>query len=513
MRRSTVLLCAILPVLSAGVASAQTQGPSSSATPYVLPVAPGVVTKSILTVGDSVNLKPDGVTPYRMVGIPDGTGAYDNGDGTFTFLVNHELGATSGIARAHGTAGAFVSKWTINKSTLAVSNGSDLIQTVAGVSGGTAPFGRFCSADLPLQSAFQFGALGTSERIFMNGEEVGAEGRAFGTIVSTGEAHYLPQLGKFSWENSVASPFAQAKTVVVGLDDSTPGQVYVYVGNKTNTGTAIDKAGLNGGKLYGVKTPSALETIPGVAGSQGAATGAFTMVDASSVVTPSSGTSGASLQTFSRTNGITEFARPEDGAWDTNQPNDFYFVTTGANTDTTPANTSPEVPNRLYRMRFADITQPELGGQLQLVLDGTNSASSASLPYRMDNLTLVDGKDGKTRILIQEDPGGNARLARIWQYTVEDGSLLEVATHDSSRFISGAPNFITQDEEASGIIPAWDLLGEGWYLQSDQIHAGVTGELVEQGQLSAIYIPQSIPEPTALAMVGLAATAMLRRRK
>jgi MYXO-CTERM domain-containing protein len=44
---------------------------------------------------------------YRLAGIPDGMGAYDNGNGTFTLLVNHELGATSGIARAHGASGAF----------------------------------------------------------------------------------------------------------------------------------------------------------------------------------------------------------------------------------------------------------------------------------------------------------------------------------------------------------------------------------------------------------------------
>jgi hypothetical protein len=51
-------------------------GPSSSQSPYVLRSQPGIVTRSILTVGDSVNTKPDGVTPYRMVGIPDGLGAY-----------------------------------------------------------------------------------------------------------------------------------------------------------------------------------------------------------------------------------------------------------------------------------------------------------------------------------------------------------------------------------------------------------------------------------------------------
>ena len=82
-----------------------------TATPYVVPVAAGVTTQSILTVGDNVGT-------YRMVGIPDGLGAFDNGNGTFTLLMNHELGNTSGVTRAHGAAGAFVSEWVFDKSTL-----------------------------------------------------------------------------------------------------------------------------------------------------------------------------------------------------------------------------------------------------------------------------------------------------------------------------------------------------------------------------------------------------------
>src|SRR5919106_701788 len=105
-------------------------GPSSSATPYIVRSQPGVVTKSILTVGDSVNLKPDGVTPYRMVGIPDGLGAFDNGDGTFTLLMNHEIPSGLGITRAHGAPGAFVSRWIIRTDGLTVLHGEDLIKNV-----------------------------------------------------------------------------------------------------------------------------------------------------------------------------------------------------------------------------------------------------------------------------------------------------------------------------------------------------------------------------------------------
>src|ERR1700741_4221413 len=102
-------------------AISQVKGPSSSQTPYILPVASGVQTKSVLTT-------PDIIGSYKMCGTPDGLGAFDNGDGTFTLLVNHEFTPTAGVIRAHGSTGAFVSKWIINKSTLSIISGGDLIQ-------------------------------------------------------------------------------------------------------------------------------------------------------------------------------------------------------------------------------------------------------------------------------------------------------------------------------------------------------------------------------------------------
>ena len=88
---SVCLVIASLLIATIAGSAKNISGPSSSATPYIVRSVPGVVTKSILTVGDSVNLKPDGITPYRLVGIPDGLGAFDNGDGTFTLLMNLSL--------------------------------------------------------------------------------------------------------------------------------------------------------------------------------------------------------------------------------------------------------------------------------------------------------------------------------------------------------------------------------------------------------------------------------------
>src|SRR5262245_6078565 len=136
MKSNPIRFAALLAMLGVSSSEAQLQGPSSSQSAYVIPTHSGVTTRSIMTVGDSVNLKPDGINPYRMVGIPDGLGAYDNGDGTFKLVMNHELpvnvssnvGAPVGGIRAHGNASAFVSRWTIDKTNLEVLKVEDLVQ-------------------------------------------------------------------------------------------------------------------------------------------------------------------------------------------------------------------------------------------------------------------------------------------------------------------------------------------------------------------------------------------------
>ena len=463
-------------------AKGSTAGPSSSAAPYVLRSVPGVVTKSILTVGDSVNLKPDGVTPYRMVGIPDGLGAFDNGDGTFTVLMNHEI-ASGGATRAHGATGAFVSRWIIRKDDLTVLHGEDLIRSVAtwntATSSYNAPatgivFSRFCSADLALPSAFfnEATGLGYDGRIFLNGEETGAEGRGFAHLMN-GTSYQLPRLGRFSWENSVANPGSGDKTIVAGTDDSTPGgQVYIYVGTKTNTGSSIDKAGLTNGNLYGVKVNGVglEDRANGIASGTG-----FSLFNLGNV----QNMTGAQIQAASVAGGVSEFLRPEDGAWDPAHPNDFYFVTTDRY-DTVKDGTGSTVGrSRLYRLRFLDINDPTAGGTIDTLLDGTEAQQM------MDNIAVGD----RGQIMIQEDVGNNAHLGKVWRYSIANDTLNPLAEHDSHLFLSGAPDFLTQDEESSGIIDISNILGEGWFLLDVQAHYGISGELVEGGQLIALHYP------------------------
>lgn len=477
MKNSRISACAIAAL--AGLATAQDTGPSTTWEANLLPIDAGVRTISLLSVGDSVNTMPDGITPYRMVGIPDGIGAFDNGDDTFTVVMNHELGGDRGVVRAHGATGAFVSKWIINKNTFEVLSGEDLIQNVGlwntttnSYDMGASAFSRFCSGDLGNFGSFfnPTTGMGTNEMIYLTGEENGAGGRAFATFVTgddKGSAFELAYLGNTSFENVVANPQSGDSTIVAALDDSTGGQLYFYYGTKANTGTDLEKSGLLGGVLYGLAIEGVANTGSDGIDGLGSTSMRFSLANLGDV----SALDGDTIETMSVDNGITGYARPEDGAWVTSDPNKFVFVTTG----------SGDRRTRLWLVTFDDVNTPSAGGTIEILLEGDTDG----LPVDMDNLTV----DDTDQVLIQEDPGSSSLLARIWNYSLTSGALTELAAYDATYFQdNGQPEFITTNEESSGIVSLKDILGDGWFVASSQVHADAGDtELVENGQLLLMY--------------------------
>ena len=464
--------------------------------------------RPVITSGELAN------NGFRFNGTPDGIGVVDNGN-TLRIVINHEFGATAGAVRAHGSKGAYVSDLVIDKATLSVISGGDFLKSANDLflaspdgsswsAGTTTAFARFCSGDLADASAFRNDGSGYDGRIYLTGEETGAEGRAFAHILSGAEAgrvYELPSLGNLSFENIVANPLPQAKTVAVALDDSsTNGQVYVYIGSKSSTGNAVQQAGLHGGKLFGVKVGSGATaatevgdltkpTETGLALSAG--TGVFSLVDLGDV----SAKTGAAINTDSIAAGVTNFLRPEDGAWSLDGKS-FFFATTASTT----------TASRLWALDFSDPANPEAGGTIRLLLDGSEGQ------VMFDNLTVA--KDGS--ILLQEDPGGNDRLAKIWRYDLTSDKLVELAQHDPNLF-TGA-NKITNDEESSGIVditpflattPGYDTNRFSYFVVADQIHKAVTdpAEQVEMGQLSimataSVKVLPSQAFPTSSYLVG-----------
>jgi len=484
----TTTLTPTLGAIALCSALISTAGADSLSPPYMLAV-PGAGVQHIvpiLTVGE-------GLGNYRLVGIPDGMGAYSNdysialgaAGGTFRLFINHELGQTQGVARAHGGTGAFVSQWDFNFAPVgtnltftptaaqdAITNVSDyndvtgLYQPVA-----NGRFARLCSAYL----AGRWN--GFPKYAFMTGEETtdantldGVQGgQSFAVIDGTAIA--VPRMGRYSKENQVVLRGTGRKTVVVGLDDSfaTAAELYIYVGTKEKVGsTPLAPYGLHNGKLYTLVTPAPFDHENDLV--KGAPV-PFTLAEVD--WTQPAGLLKAQAQSL----GAMDFVRVEDGAYDLNDSDVFYFCTTGG----TAAN-----PNgKAHRLVFNDVTNPTLGGTIEVILDGSEGMASP------DNLDI--NADGQ--LLLQEDPNFSPAVdSSIWAYDVNTLSFTRITTMNSALAATLDSAYVFGKWESSGIVDASHILGEGWWLFNVQAHYNISPsvdpELVQGGQLLAMkYIP------------------------
>jgi len=501
-------------------------GPNGGVAPYVLPVADGVSTTSLLTVNSAT-----ASNGFRMVGIPDGLGAFRDGRDA-TVYMNHEIGATrttppvvQGIPRAHGQRGAFVSELEIDRRTLEVEAGKDLINgegntpiqyydypagrfAAAPVApAGAAPFThgpellRFCSGYLVPEGDLynKKTGYGYEGSLWMANEEAGDESRLFG-VEANGQAWQLPRTGLFSWENTIVVPTKNDTTLLIGLEDGPldGSQLWVYIGTKQDFGNPVERAGLTNGSVYVVDTID--EAVSNDAQFRAAfgkdnpvrvSFGGGEFIDWSK--------NGVIQNTEAKAKGLS-LARIEDGTFNPDDPDEFYFLTTGGG-DTTPNPDEPTIARNgggLWKLTFDDASRPRLGASLELVLNGTE-APFLSAP---DNMTIDD--DGN--LLIQEDPGGSDHVARIVSYRISDGALGLVAEFDRALF--GVTNpagttpdtraVLTTDEESSGIIPTDKLFGRDTFLFDAQVHTaknlplgtgpGTVEEYVENGQLLLLEV-------------------------
>jgi secreted PhoX family phosphatase len=258
-----------------------------------------------------------------------------------------------------------------------------------------------------------------------------------------------------------------ANTVAIASEDNSDGQLHVYVGKKQATGTAIDKAGLTNGDLHVMNIPTIKSDnlFRTTVGKNKKMPAEFVKVDWNT--TPSV------FAKESREKGTT-LARIEDGHWDPSNPNVFYFVTTESNKDPIATAPNPATPTvtrdggALWRLTFKDAQNPAAGAEIEMLLNGGESIYMS----KPDNITVTE--DGKY-VLIQEDPGNNAILARIIAYRVSDSKLAVIAQFDANKFSVGGSEFITEDEESSGIIDATKLLAKpgdtnSYFFFNAQVH-------------------------------------------
>jgi len=106
-----------------------------------------------------------------------------------------------------------------------------------------------------------------------------------------------------------------------------------------------------------------------------------------------------------------------------------------------------------------------------------------------DNITVTNNGV----VVIQEDPGGNAHVARVIAYRISDGKLATLAKFDSQYFTATGSKYMTIDEESSGVIDVTSLLAKPgdtntYLMLNAQIHVkgGVTkADPAVTGALSA----------------------------
>jgi hypothetical protein len=495
--------------LALTVAMAGSGVAATSVKPYVEPVGGEYGIRALFSVDDKVPLL--GGAPgqqYRMVGIPDGLGAHPNRDGTSTLFMNHELGFTAlsePVVDGPTNRGAIVSQWTLDADgdPVAGKRAYDRIYAENTLLGPAPVVGN--EAQMPRQlarfcSGFLAGpANGFDRPIYLTNEEASSpdtfDGRGgLSVAIFDGELHTLPKLGRYAKENSVVQPTQGTRTVIFPTEDgpaTLDNQLYMYVGMKDRSRSAsvLARNGLDNGKLYVFRSLEQGRNSERTFTS-GSVTGEWVPIPGAENLTD------AQLEVASDAVGAMTFVRPEDGAFNPNNPNEFFFDTTGSSSG--PDDGVNEL-GRLYSLRLHP-GNPLKPATLSIVYNAdTVVAAGGDIAISPDNLDvsrryLMINEDGTTES--RAVMAAKGRDGSIWRFDLVKGSTGAVGVDASTatRVAQLDPpgrDGITVGPgiwETSGIIDTSAMFGPDTWLSDVQAHPPTTPPegptvTVEDGQL------------------------------
>ena len=474
--------------------------------PYVEPVGGEYEIRALFSVDDKVPLL--GGAPgqqYRMVGIPDGLGAHPNRDGTSTLFMNHELGFTAlsePVVGGPKNRGAIVSQWTLDADgdPVAGKRAYDRIYAENRLLGPAPVVGN--EALMPRQlarfcSGFLAGpANGFDRPIYLTNEESGGaesfDGRGGQSVaIFDGELHTLPKLGRANKENSVVQPGQGTQTVIFPTEDgpaTLDNQLYMYVGKKDRSAnaTVLARNGLDNGTLYVFRSLDPDRNSERTFTS-GSVTGKWVPIPNAEALTD------VELEAASDAVGAMTFVRPEDGAFNPNNPNEFFFDTTGSSSG---ADDGVNELGRLYSLRL-NKSDPLKPATLSVVYNAdTVVAAGGDIAISPDNI----GVSGRY-LMINEDGTTESRLVMaakgrdgsIWRFDLVKGRVgvaATTATRVAQLDPPGRDGIAVGPGvwETSGIIDASASFGADTWLSDVQAHPpttapGGTTVTVEDGQL------------------------------
>src|SRR6185436_14999342 len=230
--------------------------------------------------------------------------------------------------------GAFVSKFVFNANAEVLSGecAYDVVVDPAGnelppaqVGNTTAAFVRLCSGSLAWLDA------GFDRPIYLCGEESSGAATYDGkgglaVAVFDHKLYTLPQLGRFSRENTLVRPHPTPETVMIMMEDGSgyDSQLYMYVAEKDFTPGAdpFARNGLTGGKLYVLASTTPGQNTEAAFQSGSMAAHWVELVGASAM-------NEAQLEAAADAAGGFGFIKSEDGAWSKHDKNEFFFNSTG----------------------------------------------------------------------------------------------------------------------------------------------------------------------------------------
>jgi secreted PhoX family phosphatase len=336
-------------------------------------------------------------------GAPDGQGFIANPDGSgYIMVTNHEN--TWAVSRLY-----------LDKK-LNITKGEYIVNTDGGLF-------RLCSASMATPSEHGFGPV-----FLTTGESnVNAMTHAIDPIATanpSNSSRTKPALGKFSGENAVplhknAYP---GKTVIILGEDSSNGQVYLYVSNTVGD--------LDNGKLYVLRRTDLNQIETAITWNNNYPVEFIEVPNAKNLT-------GTEIEALNSTLKSIQFARVEDldyrkGSASNNR--ELYFVATGIK-----GSTEKTYMGRMYQLKL-DANDP-LKGTLKIVADGDVSSTGVDVKGKdiinPDNLCVTDNF-----VYIQEDGDSffpeATHNSLIWQYNIATGAkkIFMDMTHLDTNFLN-----------------------------------------------------------------------------
>jgi Bacterial protein of unknown function (DUF839) len=510
----------------------------------------------LFTVGETIE-----GTDYTPIGILDGIGVIDLGNGTIRAFVNHEVNSNQGAfytlnpgtANELSVQGARISFFDIDTSSRQIINSGlafdeiydrsyNLVTSTSQfeLDPTTGGLDRFCSGAAFGRYSFGEG-IGFEDNIYFAGEET-SNGTQWVLDPLNQDLWAAPEMGRGAWENWTEIDTGRTDVIaMIGGDDTESAPLYLYIGEKNavGDGSFLDRNGLQQGKVY------VWVAEEGVDPREFSGTGSTSDGRWVEVANEGNGdgflngfATDANLRAQADALGAFSFSRPEDVSTNPEDGSQIVLASTGRSSIFDGVDSWGTVyvfDNNLVFDQDGNLDTDASNVSARILYDGNDAGDQFPDPdFGLRSPDNLDWSDDGT-IYIQEDRSfsgfgqTSGEEASIWRLDSTTGAATRVGQIDRSASLPGGQTDSRPTDlgnwETSGILDITEFFpsakpGEKILILDVQAHSirdgsiGSPNNLVEGGQLGLLSI--QTPEPTlvfGLGFFGFSALALKRKQR